>query len=128
MTKVQTIKKPTRQIQEQQPKNIQRADIAPAGGFALVLDGHFKSQFESVAAGQKVAKELLANYPMLQVEIYDASTKGRTLVKHLTQQCRVGAQHTLLLAGEGSFMSSGSGRCSLPWLTIFLHGLNNLPR
>ena len=28
--------------------------------------------------------------------------------------------------GDGSFMLSGSGRCSLPWLTIFLHGLNNL--
>ena len=81
MTKVQTIKKPTLQVQEQQPRNIQRADIAPAGGFALVVDGHFKTQFESDAAAQKVAKELLVNYPMLQVEIYDASTKARTLVR-----------------------------------------------
>jgi hypothetical protein len=81
MTKVQTIKKPTLQIQEPQPRNIQRADVAPAGGFALVVDGHFKTQFESDAAAQKVAKELLVNYPMLQVEIYDASTKARTLVR-----------------------------------------------
>ena len=81
MTKVQTIKKPTLQVQEQQPRNIQRADIAPAGGFALVVDGHFKTQFESDAAAQKVAKEWLVNYPMLQVEIYDASTKARTLVR-----------------------------------------------
>jgi hypothetical protein len=62
-------------------ENIQRADIAPADGFALVVDGHFKTQFETDAASQKAAKELLGRFPMLQVEIYDASTKARTLVK-----------------------------------------------
>lgn len=80
MTKVQVVKKPL-QIQEQQPRNIQRADIAPAGGFAIVVDGHFKTQFEGEAAAQKAAKELLTNYPMLRVQIYDASTKARTLVE-----------------------------------------------
>ena len=54
---------------------------SPEGGFALVVDGHFQTQFESDAAAQKFAKELLTNYPMLHVEIYDASTKGRTLVR-----------------------------------------------
>jgi hypothetical protein len=81
MTKVQTLKKPTLQIQEPQPRNIQRADIAPAGGFALVVDGHFKTEFESDATAQNAAKELLAKFPMLQVAIYDASSKVRTLVK-----------------------------------------------
>ncbi len=32
-------------------------------------------------AAKKAAVELLAKYPMLQVEIYDASSKSRTLVK-----------------------------------------------
>jgi hypothetical protein len=41
----------------------------------MVVDGHFKTQFEEEAAAQKVAKELLANYPMLQIEIYDATAK-----------------------------------------------------
>jgi recombinational DNA repair protein RecT len=81
MTKAQAIKKPTLQVQEQQPRNIQRADIAPADGFALVVDGHFKTQFDDEAASQKAAKELLEKYAMLQVEIYDASTKMRTLVR-----------------------------------------------
>jgi hypothetical protein len=81
MTKIQTFKKPTLQIQEPQPRNIQRADIAPPSGFALVVDGHFKTQFESDAVAQKAAKELLGKFPMLQVEIYDASSKERTLVK-----------------------------------------------
>jgi hypothetical protein len=76
MTKVQVVKKPTLQIQEQQPRNIQRADIAPADGFALVVDGHFKTQFDDEAASQKAAKELLGRFPMLQVEIYDATKKA----------------------------------------------------
>ena len=36
------IKKPTLRIQEPQPRNIQRADIAPANGYAMVVDGNFK--------------------------------------------------------------------------------------
>ena len=36
------IKKPTLRIQERQPRNIQRADIAPANGYAMVVDGNFK--------------------------------------------------------------------------------------
>src|SRR5258708_17989333 len=54
--------------------------IRPKVGL-LVVDGHFKTQFESDAAAQKFAKELLTNYPMLHLEIYNASTKGRTLVR-----------------------------------------------
>ena len=74
------MKKPTLHTEQPQPRNIQRADIAPTDGYALVLDGHFKTQFVKGAA-KKVATELLARYPMLQVEIYDASSKSRTLVK-----------------------------------------------
>ena len=43
--------------------------------------GHFKTQFAEEGAAKKAAVELLAKYPMLQVEIYDASSKSRTLVK-----------------------------------------------
>jgi hypothetical protein len=56
----------------QQSRNIQRADIAPVDGFAMVVDGHFKTQLE-----------LIATYPMLRVEICDASAQIRTLVKYL---------------------------------------------
>src|ERR1700737_1724374 len=83
------MKKPTLQIQEQQPRNIQRADIAPTTGFALVVDGHFKTQFQSDAAAQKAAKELLANYPMLQIEIFDASTKSRPLFNREVPPCEI---------------------------------------
>ena len=69
------------QIQQQQPRNIQRIDVAPSKGYALVVDGHFKTQYEVEAAARKAAADLLALFPNLRVEIYDASTKARTLVK-----------------------------------------------
>jgi hypothetical protein len=75
------MKKPTLRIEEQQPKNIQRADIAPNSGYAIVIDGHFKTEFSDQSAAKKAAKELLANYPMLKVEMYDAAAKTRTLIK-----------------------------------------------
>jgi len=75
------MKKPTLHVENQQPRNIQRADIAPADGYALVVDGHFKTQFAESEAAKTAATELLAKYPMLQVEIYDASSKTRASVK-----------------------------------------------
>ena len=74
MVKDQMIKKPTLRIQEPQPRNIQRADIAPANGYAMVVDGHFKTQFSEEDAANTAASELLANFPMLQVEIYNAKS------------------------------------------------------
>jgi hypothetical protein len=75
------MKKPTLRIEEQQPRNIQRADIAPANGYAMVVDGHFKTQFSEESAAKKAASELLVNFPMLQVEIYNATAKTRTSMK-----------------------------------------------
>ena len=75
------MKKPRLHVENPQPRNIQRADIAPTDGYALVVDGHFKTQFVEEGAAKKVATELLGKYPMLQVEIYDASSKSRSSVK-----------------------------------------------
>jgi len=75
------MKKPTLHVERPQPRNIQRADIAPTDGYALVVDGHFKTQFVEEEAAKELATELLARYPMLQVEICDASSKSRALVK-----------------------------------------------
>jgi len=75
------MKKPTLRIEERQPRNIQRADIVPSSGYAIVVDGHFKTQFSEEGAAKKAAKELLASYPMLQIEIYNATAKTRTVMK-----------------------------------------------
>jgi hypothetical protein len=34
-----------------------------------------------MCAAEKTAVEILAKYPMLKVEIYDAAAKARTLIK-----------------------------------------------
>ena len=62
------MKKPRLHVEHPQPRNIQRADIAPTDGYALVVDGHFKTQFAEHEVAKKAATELLAKYPMLQVD------------------------------------------------------------
>ena len=75
------MKKSILRIEQQQPRNIQRPDIAPETGYSMVVDGHFKTHFSQESAAKNAATELLARYPMLQVEIYDAGAKTRTRVQ-----------------------------------------------
>jgi hypothetical protein len=75
------MKKPLLRIEQQQPRNIQRADIAPVDGYAMVVDGHFETQFADGNGAQTAARKLLAKFPMLRIEIYDAASKARTLMK-----------------------------------------------
>ena len=52
--------------------------LAPADGFSLVVDGHFKTHYDNETAAQEAGAELLGRFPMLQVLIYDAATKTRS--------------------------------------------------
>jgi hypothetical protein len=52
----------------------------------MVVDRHFKTQFSEEDAANNAASELLANFPMLQVEIYSAKEKSRMLVKELASR------------------------------------------
>lgn len=54
-----------------------RADLPPAEGFALLVDGHFKSSFGDLKGAKAAASELKGRFPMLRVEIYDATKKIR---------------------------------------------------
>jgi hypothetical protein len=72
------MKKPIALADEIQPRNIQRADVAPADGFSLVVDGHFKTHYQDQEAAQKAGAELFGRFPMLQILIYDAATKVRS--------------------------------------------------
>jgi hypothetical protein len=71
------MKKTITPADEIQPRNIQRADVAPADGFSLVVDGHFKTRYDNEKAAQEAGAELFGRFPMLQVLIYDAATKTR---------------------------------------------------
>ncbi|TQF39282.1 hypothetical protein UNPF46_14085 [Bradyrhizobium sp. UNPF46] len=72
------MKKPTNQLDEIEPRTIQRADIAPADGFSLVVDGHFKTHYGSETAAREAGAELLGRFPMLQILIYDAASRTRS--------------------------------------------------
>ena len=54
-----------------------RADLPPADGFTLLVDGHFKSSFDDLKGAKAAASELKGRFPMLRVEIYDAAKKAR---------------------------------------------------
>jgi hypothetical protein len=72
------MKTPVRVADEPGPEKAARADRPPADGFVVVVDGHFKSEFDSAEAAEASGRTLKSAYPMLQIEIYDAATKVRT--------------------------------------------------
>jgi hypothetical protein len=52
--------------------------VAPADGFSLVVDGHFKTHCDNETTAQKAGAELSGRFPMLQILIDDAATKTRS--------------------------------------------------
>jgi hypothetical protein len=72
------MKTPVRVADEPGPEKAARADRPRADGFVVVVDGHFKSEFDSAEAAEASGRTLKSAYPMLQIEIYDAATKVRT--------------------------------------------------
>ena len=65
-------------LPDEEPRIVQRADVAPSEGFSLVVDGRFKTQFEDEAAAKIAAAELLSRFKFLNIEIYDAAKRERT--------------------------------------------------
>jgi hypothetical protein len=74
------MRKPVLSIDETETKKILRADRPPTEGFVTIIDGHFKSEFDTVEAAEASARKLKLAYPMLQIEIYDAANAVRTLL------------------------------------------------
>jgi hypothetical protein len=62
------------------PKN-PLANIRPTEGYVLEVDGKFKSEYETSAVAMKVGLELKKKYPLIQVKVYDAKERTRTLVE-----------------------------------------------
>jgi hypothetical protein len=69
------MKKPLTMPDEPQPRNITRADLVMTEGFGLQVDGRMKTVFPTLEAAQKRARDLKAEFPMLQVKVYDAAEK-----------------------------------------------------
>jgi hypothetical protein len=54
-----------------QPRKVQRADLAPSTGFAIVVDGHFKTEFVEDYRPFRPAQtlELLFQFPCSQSDV-----------------------------------------------------------
>ena len=74
------MKKPKMESEEQAPRKIIRADKAPVSGYSLVVDGHFKSHHDTVEAAEEAGMALKNKFQMLQVQVYDAETKTRSMI------------------------------------------------
>jgi hypothetical protein len=48
----------------------------PAKGFAVVVDGLIKTEFETREGATNGARELKGRFPALQIKIYDAGAKS----------------------------------------------------
>jgi hypothetical protein len=75
-----SMKKPRPAADEPQPRKAIRADKAPTTGYSLVVDGHFKSHHETVEAAEEAGMALKNRFQMLQVQVYDAENKTRSMI------------------------------------------------
>ena len=58
------------------PAPISRAGVGrPTSGYALIVDGQAKKEFETRDRALKSAKELKGRFPNLQVKVFDAENK-----------------------------------------------------
>ncbi len=62
------------------PKN-PSANVLPAEGYILQIDGKFKSEYKTAEQAMKAGLELKKKYPLLQVIVYDAKERTRTPVE-----------------------------------------------
>ena len=74
------MKKPKIEAEQQPPREIMRADKPPTTGYSLVVDGHFKSHHDTVEAAEEAGMALKNKFQMLQVQVYDAENKTRSMI------------------------------------------------
>jgi hypothetical protein len=62
------------------PKN-PSANLRPTEGYILEVDGKFKLEYASSEAAMNAGLELKKKYPHIQVKVYDAKERTRTVVE-----------------------------------------------
>ena len=67
-------------ISSTRPKN-PPANLVPSDGYFLEIDGKIKLEYESSEDALKAGLELKKKYPHIQVVVYCAKERTRTLVK-----------------------------------------------
>ena len=62
--------------QMSRPTPISRVGVGlPTSGYALIVDGRAKKEFDTRDSALKSAKELKGRFPNLQVKVFDAENK-----------------------------------------------------
>ena len=79
-----------------------------------VVDGHFKSEFDTAEAAETAGRKLKSAYPMLQIEIYDAANQGPHVVE-LDWQGGKGALRPCLDCKRIARYSSTPASCGVNW-------------
>ncbi|SIO31580.1 hypothetical protein SAMN05443247_03875 [Bradyrhizobium erythrophlei] len=75
------MKRPLTIPAEAQPRNTTRADLMPTEGVGLEVDGRMKMVFPTLQAALKRAHDLKAEFPMLQIKVYDTAEKTSRLLE-----------------------------------------------
>jgi hypothetical protein len=74
------MKKPLTMPEEAQPRNVTRADLVLTEGFGLEVDGRMKTVFPTLLVAEKKARDLKAEFPMLQISREDPDV-GRSALR-----------------------------------------------
>ena len=69
------------EVEQPRARKIIRADRVPTDGYALVVDGQLKSHHDTVEAAEEAGMALKNRYQMLQVQVYDADAKTRSIIE-----------------------------------------------
>ena len=75
------MKKPLTIPAQAQSRNTTRADLILTEGFGLEVDGRMKMVFPTLQVALKRGHDLKAEFPMLQIKVYDAAEKTSTLLE-----------------------------------------------
>ena len=54
----------------------------PATGFALIVDGQAKKDFDARDQALKIARDFKHRFPRLQVKVYDAEARRNEEIEH----------------------------------------------
>lgn len=65
---------------EKRPRN-PRGDALPTKGFAVAVDAKIKSEYDNAEAAFKAGLEIKRKFPLVQVSVYDAEKRTRTMVE-----------------------------------------------
>ena len=57
------------------PMHHKPAPELPKAGYALVVDGHVKTEFATKEGAQRGAEDLKRRFPMLQIKVFDAQSQ-----------------------------------------------------